>query len=34
MAKLIIEHDDEEIELEDGSPIAEICEALAPDRDL
>lgn len=26
MAKLIFEHNDEEAELEDGSPIAEICE--------
>lgn len=25
-AKLIFEHDNEEIELEDGSPIAEFCE--------
>ncbi len=26
MAKLIFEHNDEEIELEDGAPIAEECE--------
>lgn len=26
MAKLIFEHNDEEKELEDGAPIAEICE--------
>ncbi len=26
MAKLIFEHDEEEIELEDGGPIAESCE--------
>ena len=26
MAKLIFEHSDEELELEDDSPIAEVCE--------
>ena len=26
MAKLIFDHSDEEMDLEDGSPIAEICE--------
>lgn len=26
MAKLIFDHDDEEVELTDGSPIAEACE--------